>query len=449
MGVLIESSVWEPVPSIHIFIFLSCFFSLSLFPYYLSKHAPVKSPSPFDHATFSPRFQRNFLFIYSLAAVMEGLWSVYGEYELAYYGVSKQETVSYLCIGFGASLLLGSFLGVFSDLMGQEKFCLLFCILHLFVGILKRITAGPSIWIANICLSLATSIFSFSFETWVVVEHKRLGHRQDALNDTFWLMTFFESASLIGSQVLANWMLGSNLEKGIAGPSSAVIFLAIMGIIFVSGSWKGTSETPPFKDYRVSFYSYILDDKRIWLLVFAQGCLQFSVVIFWILWAPTLVADGREVHLGLVYPCLMGARMLGSTVFPWLISASLRTEDCLACAFLILGLVMSIIAYDYQEIGILVTLFSLFHACVGLILPLLARLRTMYVPNELRGGMISLSLAPADAAALLFLMQRGYNQNIENSTMIAFAALGLCIAAGCMNALKRWGKQPYQNWHKS
>lgn len=28
-----------------------------------------------------------------------------------------------------------------------------------------------------------------------------------------------------------------------------------------------------------------------------------------------------------------------------------------------------------------------------------------YVPNELRGGMISLSLAPANAAVLLFLMQ--------------------------------------------
>ena len=33
---------------------------------------------------------------------------------------------------------------------------------------------------------------------------------------------------------------------------------------------------------------------------------------------------------------------------------------------------------DLQEIGVLVTLFCLFHACVGLILPSLAKLRTMY-----------------------------------------------------------------------
>ncbi|KAJ6907635.1 hypothetical protein NC651_018151 [Populus alba x Populus x berolinensis] len=64
----------------------------------------------------------------------------------------------------------------------------------------------------------------------------------------------------------------------------------------------------------------------------------------------SFVADGREVHLGLIYPCLMGARMLGSTLFPWLLSgpSSLRIEDCLVYAFTVLGLALSIVAYDYQ-----------------------------------------------------------------------------------------------------
>ncbi|KAH9663879.1 Major facilitator superfamily domain-containing protein 5 [Citrus sinensis] len=282
-------------------------------------------------------------------------------------------------------------------------------------------------------------------------------------------MTFFESAALIGGQVLANWLVGIDVKKGVVPSSTASVFLSILGIICVSRGW---TENPKmaFDDYRTSFFTYIFGDKRIWLLVLAQACLQFSIALFWILWAPTLVADGREVHLGLIFPSLLGARMLGSTVFPWLISgpSSFRTEDCLLYAFVVLGFVFSIIAYDYQEIGILVALFCLFHACVGLILPSLARLRTMYVPNELRGGMISLSLAPANAAILLFLLlvipqplivhldmiearlgiKRGFYRNIENAAMVAFAALGLFIAAGCMHVLKRWGKQPYQNWHK-
>ena len=120
------------------------------------------------------------------------------------------------------------------------------------------------------------------------------------------------------------------------------------------------------------------------------------------------------MNLGLVYPCLLGARMLGSTVFPWLLTgpSSLRTEDCLVYTFIIMGIAFSIVAYDYQvsmccildrykyyasilivmhlahkwmficemqEIGVLVSIFCVFHAGVGLIIPSLARLRTMYV----------------------------------------------------------------------
>ncbi|KAA8531597.1 hypothetical protein F0562_006306 [Nyssa sinensis] len=365
-------------------------------------------------------------------------------------GVTVEQMLFSLCVGYAAALFLGTFLGMLSDLIGHKKVCLIFCILHLVIGMWKRIITHPSIWLASICLSLASSIFSFSFEAWMVVEHDKLGHRQDAVNDTFWLMTLSESASFIGSQVLSNWLVGSNVVKYIISPSTAAVFLAIMAIICVTRGWKEVPQTAPFKDYRISFYAHIFGDNRIWLLAWAQACVHFSIAVFWILWSPTIVADGREVHLGLIYPCLLGARMLGSTAFPWFFNGplSLRTEECLVYVFIITGSILSIVAYDYQEIGVLVTLFCLFHTSVGLILPSLARLRTMYVPNELRGGMISLSLAPANAAILFFLIQRGYYQNIGNSTIMAFAALGLFSAAGCMQLLKRWQKQLHQNHHK-
>ncbi|CAN6541933.1 unnamed protein product [Malus baccata var. baccata] len=457
MAVVIESSVWEPNPGVYIFIFLASLFSIIVFPYASSSGSSSssgKAPSLFDHGisptASSLRFQRNFLLIYSLASVMEGVWSVFGEFELAYYGLSREQMMFSLCVGFAASLIVGSFLGVLSDLIGPKKVCILFCILHLFLGLWKRITDHPSILVARICLSLTASIFSFSFETWMVVQHEEQGHRQDMLSETFWLMSFFEAASLIGSQVLSNWLIGDNLEKNMASHSITAVFLAILGLVCLLRGWTQTPQKVALKEYRASFSAYIFGDKRIWLLAWAQACLHFSIAVFWILWAPTIVADGREVHLGLIYPCFLGSRMLGSTVFPWLNSglSSLRTEDCLVYAFIMLGLVLSITAYDYQEIGVLVTLFCIFHAGLGVVLPSLARLRTMYVPNALRGGMISLSQAPANAAILLFLVQGKYYHNIGNSTIVAFAALGLFTAAGCMHVLKRWGKQPYHNWHK-
>ncbi|XP_056161153.1 uncharacterized protein LOC115676908 isoform X2 [Syzygium oleosum] len=434
MAVVIETTAWEPNPSLFVFIFLACLLSVFLLPY-AARSAPP--PSAFDHGaplSSSSRFQRSFLLLYSLCSVMEGLSSVFGEFEFSYFGVSRERMVLSLCVGFAGSLVVGSFLGVLSDAIGHRKFCLFFCILHLFVGVWKTITAHPSVWVASICLSLASSIYSFSFETWMVVEHEKQGHREDLLSDTFWLMAFLGSASFIGSQVLANWLIGDNLKKRMTSPSMAAVFLALVGVICVARLWRESSRTEVFEDHGRSYFS---DDRRVWLLACAQASLHFSVSMFWILWTPMLVADGRELHLGLIYPCLLGARMLGSTIFPWLISGSLsfRTEDCILYAFIISGCVLSVVAYDYQ-------------ACVGVILPSLARLRTMYVPNGLRGGMISFSLAPANAAVLLFLVQGGYYRSISNAAIMAFAAIGLFAAAGCMHVLKRLGKQPYQHLRK-
>lgn len=61
-------------------------------------------------------------------------------------------------------------------------------------------------------------------------------------------------------------------------------------------------------------------------------------------------ADGREVSLGLIYPCLCGSMMLGSAVFPWFFHGTfvLRIEEYLIYIFTVMGFALSIVAYDYQ-----------------------------------------------------------------------------------------------------
>ena len=80
-----------------------------------------------------------------------------------------------LCVGYLVVFFFSAFLGMHCDLIGQKKACLSFCVLHLSASIWRRITLQPSVWVANICLSLATSIFSFSFVTWMVAELDKLG----------------------------------------------------------------------------------------------------------------------------------------------------------------------------------------------------------------------------------------------------------------------------------
>uniref|UniRef100_A0A803Q036 Uncharacterized protein n=1 Tax=Cannabis sativa TaxID=3483 RepID=A0A803Q036_CANSA len=143
MVVVIESSIWEPNPSLTL-LFLAHVVSIALFPY-ASKNFSSSSRTPvvFNHGVV-------FLFISSFLeelyspllscfrsvhtsltsridpsfkklgvvqhVVVEGLWSVFGEMELAYYGVNGEHIVLSLWVGTGVSIFFG-ILGVVSDLI--------------------------------------------------------------------------------------------------------------------------------------------------------------------------------------------------------------------------------------------------------------------------------------------------------------------------------------------
>ncbi|XP_042458761.1 molybdate-anion transporter-like [Zingiber officinale] len=452
MGVVIESDRWELHPSAFLVLFASCFASIFLLPYFsrsISGRGAVAS-SLFDLGHTAPflRFQSGFLMLYALASVMQGVESVFGENDFAEYGSSREQMAWYLAMGAFAALIFGTFSGILFDILGARKACLLFCFLHIFLGALKSLIKHPIFWMSNICLSIASSVFSFCYETWMVIEHEKQGHKQDLLNDTFWLMTFFESFSLIGSQGLSN-LLVKGVHSRSFNSSALAAILAVLSTLYFKKEWSKSHHATVVGSYKKSFSAHILKDKNILVLMWAQASIHFSMSVFWILWAPTIVADGREVNLSLIYPVLIGSRMLGSTAFPWLFSEAklLGNEDCLMTAMGVASIALFIVAYDYQEIGVLVLLFCIFHACVGFSLPSLARLRTMYLPNELRGGMITFSLAPANAALLFVLLQGGYHRNLENSTIMALAAFGLLIASGCIYKLRSWRKMSRQNWH--
>jgi hypothetical protein len=82
--------------------------------------------------------------------------------------------------------------------------------------------------------------------------------------------------------------------------------------------------------------------------------------------------------------------MLGSLAVSWLLCGPqfMRPEAYLTTAFVTASFSLAVPAYDYQEIAVLVALFCLFNACVGISSPSLARLRSIYVPNGMRAGLL-------------------------------------------------------------
>ncbi|KAF3796425.1 Molybdate-anion transporter [Nymphaea thermarum] len=379
MGIVILPDVWEPNPWSYFLLFSASSASILLFPFFLSKISSRKAGSSTYPSQF-PRFQRSFLVAYCLLSVVEGIQNVFGEIEYVGKGLNGEQMALVLSSGGVASLLLGTFLAPLSDVLGQKKACMFACLLQLAGGILRGMNKYPSVWMTCIFLSLSSSIYSCSFETWMVTEHEKLGFRKELLSDTFWLMTFMESASLIGSQVMANSLISWSSESGLASPAVSAFALAIVCILYINSGWDEHVPTSTFKDYKLSLSSLFLN-------------------------------------------------------------------DCLAIAFMVVGFSFSVIAYDYQEIAVLVVLFCIIHGSFGLIVPSLARLRSMYVPNELRAGMMSLSLVPANSGILYVLIQGGYNRKLENSTIMALSSFGLFSAAVCIQLLKRKWWQRNGNWH--
>lgn len=81
-------------------------------------------------------------------------------------------------------------------------------------------------------------------------------------------MTFLESASLIGGQVLANWLVDENVQHGIALSATASLFLSVVTIICIVQTAKEPLKTLPFRDYSAAFYAYVLGGKGFCLHLF-------------------------------------------------------------------------------------------------------------------------------------------------------------------------------------
>nr|CAB3479746.1 unnamed protein product [Digitaria exilis] len=485
MGVVIEREEWALTPLAYPLLSVAALAAVLLLPYFSTRAAAHAAgpPSPFDVAA-GPflRFRRAFLVLFALASVVEGIQSVFGEDEFVRCGLGREQMATRIAATAAAALFPGAISGVISDKTGYKKFsvdfcrgprraCIFYWVLQLAVGALKSFSVLRCAWINNFILALASSVFSFSFETWLVVEHEKQDQKQDLLFDTFWLMTFFESVSHIGSQEITNVLVGGE-DRRFWLPYALAATLSVVGILYIRNVSSTTQHASAVGSYQKSFFAHVLrgewssfslltftysisisdrnyyfSDKRVLILVLAQASIHFAVSAFWFLWAPTIVADGRYTQLSLIYPCFSASRMLGSAGFPWFYGATapLRNEDSLTIAYIGSGLALSIVAYDYQDIGTLVILFCIFHACVGFILPSLARLRTMYLPNELRGGMMSFSLTLANAAIFVFLLQGAHRRSVANSTILGLASCGLLGAGGCIHMLRWWRKHTRQN----
>jgi len=100
--------------------------------------------------------------------------------------------------------------------------------------------------------------------------------KQDLLFDTFWLMTFFESVSLIGSQEITNVMV-SNDDSGFLLPYVFAATLSVVGILYIRNASSTTQHASAIGSYQKSFFAHVLRGE--WWVILLASVLSFSFLL--------------------------------------------------------------------------------------------------------------------------------------------------------------------------
>jgi len=82
--------------------------------------------------------------------------------------------------------------------------------------------------------------------------------KQDLLFDTFWLMTFFESVSLVGSQEITNVLVSDDDSRFLLLPYAFAATLSVVGILYIRNASSTSQHASAIGSYQKSFFAHVL-----------------------------------------------------------------------------------------------------------------------------------------------------------------------------------------------
>lgn len=218
-------------------------------------------------------FQLNYLAVYLLAMLSDWMQGPYTYALYSSYGVNPGVIAQLFVVGFGSSMIFGTFIGSLSDKYGRRTMCILFALLYIISAISKSFVYLPSLFFGRVCSGIATSLLYSAFESWMVCEHTKRGFSQAQLNDTFSKCTTYNGIIAVLSGLLASYLADT---YGVLAPFIFIIAPLSMLIIIVSTTW-GENYGDSTLDIAMTFKAAITAmkaDKRVIFLGAAQALFE-------------------------------------------------------------------------------------------------------------------------------------------------------------------------------
>ena len=376
--------------------------------------------------------------------MMAGDWLqgpyVYALYESYGFGVSE---IGILFItGFGSSLVFGTLVGSLADRFGRKKACLLYCLIYGLSCLTKHWNDFEVLLFGRLLGGVSTSLLFSAFESWVVAEHFSRNFDGELLGDIFSRAVFFGNGLVaIVAGVVANYLV-RDFGYGPLAPFDLAMVVLTIGAIVITTTWNenyGSRNTggSVFDQFQKGFQT-IRNDRRVFYLGCMQGLFEASMYTFVFLWTPAMTKFTSDVPHGFIFANFMLACMVGSALAGYMMARGLP-ESYMRIVFAVGSVILFLpgvifLVEPKESFGAVICYasFCAFEVIVGVFWPSMMKMRSKYVPEEVRSTVINIFRMPLNVFVCAIL----FNVDGENLGMMFFmCSLFLGLACVCQLAL--------------
>lgn len=220
-------------------------------------------------------FQRSYLIVFLLAMFSDWLQGPY-VYELyVSYGFNQSQIAELFVMGFGSSMIVGTFVGGLADKYGRKNMCIMYSVCYIVACCTKLVPEYWTLMLGRFLSGVSTSLLFSVFESWMVCEHHKQGFDASLIGDTFSYATFGNGLIAVVAGLVANYAAD---YYGFVAPF--VVALLPLGAValLVSATWPenyGNQQSDMFASL-VSGFNLVKRDKRIAALAIAQ--VQLTII---------------------------------------------------------------------------------------------------------------------------------------------------------------------------
>mmetsp|Transcript_14998 Transcript_14998/g.37769 ORF Transcript_14998/g.37769 Transcript_14998/m.37769 type:complete len:630 (-) Transcript_14998:186-2075(-) len=414
-------------------------------------------------------FRLSYLFVTLVVMLADGLQGTHLYVLYEGYGFS---VASLYCLGFLTGAVTAPITGPLIDRFGRKKSALLYCALEVGINMLEQFPFLSGLIVSRVVGGVTTNLLSTVFETWLDTEYRNRGFAKEEYETLMRDSVVVSNLAAIASGYLAH-VLAENF--GNTGPFEGAVTCTAVAFAVIFFLWNenygksgGDEESKSPVAQLKETLTFIKSDSRVTRVCITQGLTLGSLHIFIFLWSPLLkefsagckgsvwgLDSQGEPAYGLIFGAYMAAGVLGglfssivrrfvtfilSPLTKGKVPETVTVDDddepvramdiefqgafCyFFCAMLLLAPSLLPASAEYT-FSVALFSFIAYEFSVGIYSPCEGMMRSIYIPPESRGSIMTVPSIIVNVAVALGVVS---TESISNQTALCIISVMMMV----------------------